>query len=86
MNILGWKGRRPDETTGTASPREASRRGRLVAEARILVNSVPDVRMDRVNRIRAALERGTYRADCGKIADRMIGDAVRELRFRMRRP
>ncbi|HZD54671.1 MAG TPA: flagellar biosynthesis anti-sigma factor FlgM [Candidatus Aquicultoraceae bacterium] len=86
MNIVEWKGRRPGEGSGTASPREASRRGRLLAEARMLADSVPEVRRDREIRIRAALQRGTYRVDGGKIADRMIGDALRELRSRMQRP
>lgn len=86
MKIPGNKEREAGKNAWPCTLRDGSMRGRLAAEARKIVDSIPDVRTDRVERIRDALERGTYRVEGSRIADRMIGDALRDLHIRMRHP
>lgn len=86
MKIPGNKEREAGKNARPCTLRDGSMRGRLAAEARKIVDSIPDVRTDRVERIRDALERGTYRVEGSRIADRMIGDALRDLHIRMRHP
>lgn len=42
------------------------------------VNAISDVRQDKVNEIKQAVESGNYEIDPGKIADKMIGAIVDE--------
>jgi negative regulator of flagellin synthesis FlgM len=39
------------------------------------LNTTPDIDMDKVNAVRSAIERGTYKVDAGAIADKMLGSA-----------
>ncbi len=61
-----------------------SDQGRLVSEARRALDSLPEVRVEKVERIQAAIEGGDYRVEGRKVADKMVTDAVRELRNRTR--
>lgn len=61
-----------------------SDRGRLVSEARKMVDSLPDIRVDRVERIQSALDSGTYQVEGEKVADKMVTEAVKEIRNRNR--
>lgn len=47
--------------------------------AKDAVAATPDVRQEKVSAIKQAVESGTYDADPGKIADKMIGSIVNEL-------
>lgn len=43
------------------------------------VASVPDIRQEKVDAIKQAVESGSYEIDPGKIADKMIGSIVNEM-------
>ncbi|GAB4361488.1 MAG: hypothetical protein Kow00128_00330 [Deltaproteobacteria bacterium] len=61
-----------------------SSQGRIVSEARILAGELPEVRTERVEEIRSAVDGGTYRVQGEKVARKMVDDAVREIRNRYR--
>jgi len=46
--------------------------------AKSLLDSVPDVRTEKVGRLKSDIERGNYHVDAGKVAERMIERAVRD--------
>jgi flagellar biosynthesis anti-sigma factor FlgM len=58
--------------------------GRVVAETAKLLESVPDIRVDKVERIQTALDAGTYQVEGDKVADRIVSEAVKEIRNRTR--
>lgn len=61
-----------------------SSRGKLVADARIRAGEIPEVRVEKVEEIRSAVDGGTYRVEGEKVAEKMVADAVREIRNRHR--
>lgn len=61
-----------------------SDQARLVSEAHRAVDALPEIRVEKVGRIQAAVDAGTYRVDGGRVAEKMVSDAVRELRNRTR--
>jgi negative regulator of flagellin synthesis FlgM len=58
--------------------------GRVVAETAKLLESVPDIRVEKVERIQSALESGTYQVEGREVADRIVSEAVKEIRNRTR--
>ena len=54
------------------------------AEAHRVVDILSATRLRRIEEIRAALRAGTYRVDGRLVAEKMVSDAVRELRIRIR--
>lgn len=58
--------------------------GELFAEAHRVVGILSASRLRRIEEIRAALSAGTYRIDGRLVAEKMVSDAVRELRARTR--
>jgi len=58
--------------------------GALFAEAGRAVEILSPVRLRRIEEIRVALREGTYRVDGRQVAEKMVSDAVRELRERPR--
>jgi flagellar biosynthesis anti-sigma factor FlgM len=58
--------------------------GRIVAETAKLVDAVPDIRIEKVGRIQSELDAGTYQVEGEKVADKMVTEAVREIRKRTR--
>lgn len=58
--------------------------GRVVAETAKLVDAVPDIRVEKVGRIQSALDAGTYQVEGEKVADKVVSEAVREIRNRTR--
>jgi negative regulator of flagellin synthesis FlgM len=52
---------------------ELSVRGREIAHLNELIQSVPDVREQKVEQIRRELENGTYNVKAEKIAEKIIG-------------
>lgn len=56
----------------------------LFAEAHRAVDVLSATRMRRIEEIRAALDAGVYRVDGRLVAEKMVSDAVRELRSRLR--
>lgn len=58
--------------------------GALVDETRRAVDALSEGRSLRIEEIRSALRDGTYRVDGKRLAEKMVSDAVRELRERPR--
>lgn len=58
--------------------------GRLFDEAGRAVAVLSASRLRRIEEIREALKAGTYRIDGRQVAEKMVSDAVRLLRERMR--
>ncbi len=62
-----------------------SDRGRSVSEARRMYEGVPDIpQVEKVEALHAAVDNGTYHVPGEKVADKMVKDAVREIRNRNR--
>jgi len=57
--------------------------GALYDEAHRVVDMLSATRLRRIEEIRAALRAGTYRVDGRLVAEKMVSDAVRELRARI---
>ena len=55
---------------------ELSEKARELIDAKIKVKQMPDVDEDKVARVKAQLEQGTYRVDSQKTAARMIEEAL----------
>jgi flagellar biosynthesis anti-sigma factor FlgM len=71
--------------TSSGAPSLAiSDQGRLVSEAHRALDALPEVRIEKVGRIQAAMDNGAYRVEGQQVADKMVSDAVRELRNRTR--
>ena len=51
---------------------ELSGRAREVEDLKAGIRSIPDIRRDRVDAIKKAIESGNYRVDPGKIAEKML--------------
>jgi flagellar biosynthesis anti-sigma factor FlgM len=51
------------------SRREAGDKARLIEKAREVVNQTPEVRPEKVARLKEAIERGVYEIDAEKLAD-----------------
>ena len=58
--------------------------GALLEETRRVVDMLSEGRSRRIEKIRSALRDGTYRVDGRQVAGKMVSDAVRELRDRLR--
>ncbi len=61
-----------------------SERGKSIAEARRALDALPDVRAEKVAPIQEALDQGTYGVPGEQVADKMVRDAVDEIRHRRR--
>lgn len=57
---------------------DISSRARQMNRAKSLLDSVPDIRTEKVVRLKTDIERGNYHVDAGKVAERMIERAVRD--------
>ncbi len=50
----------------------------LREKANVMLADMPEVRMERIEEIRSALEKGTYKADSRKVAAHIIANALSE--------
>ncbi|MCC6501681.1 MAG: flagellar biosynthesis anti-sigma factor FlgM [Deltaproteobacteria bacterium] len=64
--------------TSSSDNVDISSRARQMNRAKSLLDSVPDVRTEKVGRLKTDIERGNYHVDAGKVAERMIERAVRD--------
>ena len=88
----GVQGKGPAEPAGpvagvpsSVTPSLAiSDEGRLVSEAHRALDALPEVRVEKVERIQAAMDDGAYQVEGKQVAEKMVTDAVRELRNRTR--
>jgi negative regulator of flagellin synthesis FlgM len=55
---------------------ELSVRSREISHLEELIQSIPDVREDRVDQVRSQIERGTYNIKAEKIAEKIIGGSL----------
>ena len=53
-----------------------SSEARQIQEAKKIIDSLPDIREEKVAEIRERIENGTYRVDSEKIAFRMIKESI----------
>jgi negative regulator of flagellin synthesis FlgM len=60
------------ERTKPADRVEISIKGKEIAEFMAAINQIPEVRIDRVNEIKEAIESGNYRIDPSGIAEKML--------------
>jgi len=70
-----------EENPATDSDRiELSVRSRDIERIDALIRSTPDVRMDKVEQVRSAIENGTYNVKAENIADKIItGNMIDEV-------
>lgn len=71
-----------DNVGGASAPVEISGMGRLVGEASRALSAISDVRVEKVEKIQSALESGSYEISGEAVAEKMVSDAVGELRHR----
>lgn len=64
--------------TSSADNVDISSRAREMNRAKGLLDSVPDMRTEKVVRLKTDIERGAYHVDAGKVAEKMIERAVRD--------
>lgn len=57
---------------------DISSRAREMNRAKGLLDGVPDMRTEKVVRLKTDIESGTYHVDAGKVAEKMIERAVRD--------
>jgi Anti-sigma-28 factor, FlgM len=72
------------EDTGQVRGSDRGGWGKLFAEAGRAVGILSATRIRRIEEIREALRQGTYRIDGRQVAEKMVSDAVRQLRERAR--
>jgi len=58
-----------------------SKEAKVFQEAMRAVKSEPDVRMDKVQEIRARIQSGQYRIDSRSIASKMVDDLLKQDRW-----
>lgn len=63
------------DSAGTVQVADASA---LREKARVMLADMPEVRMERIEEIRSAIENGTYKADSAKVAAHIIVNALSE--------
>ena len=56
-----------------------SPKAREIQDASRMLQSLPEVREDKVDRIRLEIEKGTYGVDGGKIAEKMLAEMAANL-------
>ncbi|HET6489449.1 MAG TPA: flagellar biosynthesis anti-sigma factor FlgM [Syntrophales bacterium] len=47
-----------------------------------ILEDLPDVRQDKVEKLRRQIEQGRYKVDAGRIADRMLEEAIKDILYR----
>ena len=47
-----------------------------------VLNELPDVRQDKVAKLRKQIEQGCYKVDAGKVAERMLEEGLKDILYR----
>ena len=63
---------RTDPSKGRMDMVDLSRMAKEARELMCLIEQIPEVRMDRVNALKKAIDSGTYEIDSSKIAEKML--------------
>ena len=66
----------PEKQQAKADTVVLSDTAKAVQEAKTQLDSVPDVRKDKVAELREQIENGTYEVDSEKLAEKMITDSI----------
>jgi len=66
----------PEKQQAKADTVVLSDTAKTVQEAQTQLESIPDIREDKVAELKAQIESGTYEIDAEKIADKMLKDAL----------
>jgi negative regulator of flagellin synthesis FlgM len=66
----------PEKQQVKADTVELSDMGKRVQEAHRQLDSIPDIREDKVAELKEQVENGTYEVDAEKVADKMLKDAL----------
>jgi flagellar biosynthesis anti-sigma factor FlgM len=69
----GAGGKRMSRTTG---------REDYVLQLLQILEELPDIRQDKVEKLRIQIERGRYQVDAGRVADRMLEEALKDILYR----
>jgi negative regulator of flagellin synthesis FlgM len=77
-HVSGKTAEKQTKTSGivTEDKVKLSQRAQKIQEARRQLDALPDVREEHVARIRQQVDAGTYQIESGKIAAKMIEDAL----------
>ncbi len=62
--------------SGPADSIRISKQGKEAAQIVEAIGKLPDVRTDRVNEMKQAIDSGNYNVDAGKVAQKMISEIV----------
>ncbi len=65
-------------TSGVTDRVKVAEAAALREKARVMIADMPDVRLERIEEIRDALERGEYGVDARKVAARIVINALAE--------
>jgi anti-sigma28 factor (negative regulator of flagellin synthesis) len=57
-----------------------------ILQVRNVIDSLPDVREDKVKGLRLQIQKNLYRPDPDEIADRMIGESLQEILWLRQNP
>lgn len=74
-------GKKPEPeapAAGEADKVEISPAGSLLAKAQQVIYDSPEIRADKVAKVKEAVENGTYTIDTAKVADSLIAHALTE--------
>jgi negative regulator of flagellin synthesis FlgM len=69
----------PPESTGGDAVVNLSEASKEVQRAREVIESEPDVRLEKVRAVQEEIERGVYEVDAEKTADKMLGYFIEEM-------
>ncbi|HEX9157310.1 MAG TPA: flagellar biosynthesis anti-sigma factor FlgM [Syntrophales bacterium] len=47
-----------------------------------ILEELPDVRQDKVEKLRKQIQQGSYQVDAGRVADRILEEALKDLLYR----
>jgi negative regulator of flagellin synthesis FlgM len=61
---------KPEETV------DLSTKAKDIQQAKNALNSLPDIREEKVQEIKTQVDKGTYNVDAGKVADKMVKDSI----------
>jgi len=55
---------------------------RYILQILQILDEIPDVRQDKVAKLRKQIERGCYKVDAGKVAERMLEEGLKDILYR----
>ncbi len=64
----------PEKTKSTNDRVDISGKGKEIAELMAQINQLPDIRTDKVNAVKKAIETGNYKIDPVKIAQKFLDE------------